>query len=204
MLTMISDAVCVSQWGLHLVPAMVWPDRRQPITWTNDDVTSFELWLTVRQRWMRWKRHCLTPSKEFISQHLLTHWGRGKMTPIFQTAFSNAFSWMKMYSFRLIFHWSLFPRVQLTISSSIGSDNGLAPARRQAIIWTNDGLFADANMRHSALNWRQSSTWNNDGLIYWYIYRRLCVTRSQWIQDWTAIVSPGHTCTATCRRLPCD
>ena len=23
--------------------------------------------------------------------------------------------------------------------SSIGSDNGLAPARRQAIIWTNDG-----------------------------------------------------------------
>ena len=28
---------------------------------------------------------------------------------------SNAFSWMKMYKFRLIFPWSLFPRVQLTI-----------------------------------------------------------------------------------------
>ena len=27
--------------------------------------------------------------------------------------------------------------VQLTINSSIGSDNGLAPTRRQAIIWTN-------------------------------------------------------------------
>ena len=25
------------------------------------------------------------------------------------------------------------------IDSSIGSDNGLAPARQQAIIWTNDG-----------------------------------------------------------------
>ena len=34
--------------------------------------------------------------------------------------------------------------------SSIGSDNGLAPPRRQAIIWTNDGKFTDAYMRHSA------------------------------------------------------
>ena len=28
--------------------------------------------------------------------------------------------------------------------SSIGLDNGLAPTRRQAIIWTNDGLIGDA------------------------------------------------------------
>ena len=33
---------------------------------------------------------------------------------------------------------------------SIGSDNGLAPARQQAIIWTNDGFFTDAYMRHLA------------------------------------------------------
>ena len=33
--------------------------------------------------------------------------------------------------------------------SSIGSDNGLGPARRQAIIWTNAGLFTDAYLRHS-------------------------------------------------------
>ena len=45
----------------------------------------------------------------------LTHWGRDKMAAISQTTFSNAFSWMKMYKFRLRFHWSLFPRVQLTI-----------------------------------------------------------------------------------------
>ena len=45
----------------------------------------------------------------------LTHWGRGKMADIFQTTFSNEFSWMKMCKFRLRFHWSLFPRVQLTI-----------------------------------------------------------------------------------------
>ena len=38
-----------------------------------------------------------------------------KMAAIFHTTFSNAFSWMKMFKFRLRFHWSLFPRVQLTI-----------------------------------------------------------------------------------------
>ena len=30
-----------------------------------------------------------------------------KMAAIFQTTFSNAFSWMKMHEFRLRFHWSL-------------------------------------------------------------------------------------------------
>ena len=34
--------------------------------------------------------------------------------------------------------------------SSIGSDNGLALTRWQAIIWTNNGKIADAYMGHSA------------------------------------------------------
>ena len=37
-----------------------------------------------------------------------------QMDAIFQTTFSNTFSWMKMNEFRLKFHWSLFPRVKLT------------------------------------------------------------------------------------------
>ena len=37
------------------------------------------------------------------------------MDAISQTTFSNAFYWVKMYGFRLKFHWSLFLRVQLTI-----------------------------------------------------------------------------------------
>ena len=45
----------------------------------------------------------------------LTHWGRDKMAAFSQTISSNAFPWMKMYEFRLIFHWSLFLGVQLTI-----------------------------------------------------------------------------------------
>ena len=44
----------------------------------------------------------------------LTHWGRDKMADISQTAFSNAFPWMKICE--QIIHWSLFLRVKLTIS----------------------------------------------------------------------------------------
>ena len=58
--------------------------------------------------------------------------------PIFHRTFSNGFSWMKMYAFRLKLHGNPFPKVQSTIF--IGLDNGLAPVRLQAIIWTNDGL----------------------------------------------------------------
>ena len=42
------------------------------------------------------------------------------------------------------------PKGQIKNIPSIGSGNVLAPTRRQAIIWTNDGKFADAYMRHSA------------------------------------------------------
>ena len=37
------------------------------------------------------------------------------MAATFQTTFSNAYSWMKMYEFQLQFHWDLFLRVRLTI-----------------------------------------------------------------------------------------
>ena len=60
---------------------------------------------------------------------------------------------MKIYEFRLIFHWSLFLRVRLThwgrvmhicVSklNIIGSDNGLSPGRRQAIIWNYAGILS--------------------------------------------------------------
>ena len=51
----------------------------------------------------------------FTRHSVLTHWGRDKIDAILQTAFLNAISWMKMFEFRLKFHWSLFLKVQLTI-----------------------------------------------------------------------------------------
>ena len=46
---------------------------------------------------------------------ILRHRARDKMAAILQTTFSHAFSWMKIYKFRLRFRWSLFLGVQLTI-----------------------------------------------------------------------------------------
>ena len=77
----------------------------------------FRKWSSVKQFWVpahlmwtltriRWLRH---------TEGKLIHWGRDNMAVISQTTFSNAFSWMKIYEFWLIFHWSLFPRGQLTI-----------------------------------------------------------------------------------------
>ena len=58
----------------------------------------------------------------------------------------------------LFIHWDKIVAISQTTVfrsinqqySSIGSDNGLALNRRQAIIWTNDGYFTDAYMRHPA------------------------------------------------------
>ena len=80
---------------------------------------------------------------------LLTHWGRGKIDTILQTTFSNAISWMKMFEFRLKFHWS-FPK---------GPINNM-PVLVQIMAWRRTGdkplsepmmaQFNDAYMRHSA------------------------------------------------------
>ena len=38
------------------------------------------------------------------------HWSRDTMDAISQTTSSSAFSWTKMFAFRLKFHWSFFPK----------------------------------------------------------------------------------------------
>ena len=53
----------------------------------------------------------------------LTHWDWDETDTISQTTFSNAFSWMKMYEFRLTFHWMLllmFDLVCWRIYASLG------------------------------------------------------------------------------------
>ena len=55
-------------------------------------------------------RHFFETSMIYENFMFFTHWSRDKMAAIFQTTFSNGFSWMKMYEFRLTFHWSLFLR----------------------------------------------------------------------------------------------
>ena len=58
---------------------------------------------------------------------------------------------MKSFVFWLSFPWNLFLMVQL-----ISLDNGLAPNRRQAIIWTNV----------ERIHWRIYAAQGGDKLIY--------------------------------------
>ena len=67
----------------------------------------------------------------------LTYQGGDKMAVLSQTIFSNAFWLNKNVWIPLKISPKFVPTIR--IQNSIGSDNGLAPTRRQAIIWTNDG-----------------------------------------------------------------
>ena len=63
----------------------------------------------------------------------LTYLPLDKMATVSQRTFLNAILSMKIVAFGSKFHQNLFQRVQSAITS-VGSDNGLAPTRRQAII----------------------------------------------------------------------
>ena len=80
--------------------------------------------------------------------YILTHWGLDKIAAILLTTFSNAFSWMKMHTFRLRFHFSLFLRFELTIFQH----------------WFRQWLGADQATSHYLNQW-----W----LLYWCIYASL-------------------------------
>ena len=43
--------------------------------------------------------------------------------------------------FQLLTHWGQVTHICVNNLTIIGSDNGLSPARRQAIIWTNTGML---------------------------------------------------------------
>ena len=69
----------------------------------------------------------------------LTHWGRDKISNIFKATFANSLSSMKIVYLDSSFS-NIFPIVKL-IRPNNASGNYLASNRRQAIIWTNDGLI---------------------------------------------------------------
>ena len=111
----------------------------------------------------------------------LTHWGRDKMAAIFQTTFSNAFSWMKIFKFRLRFHWSLFPRVQLTILRRPGNKplsepmmvNLLTHIRVTRPQWVKGTVYYKLALIFITVWCQTGVTWTNGGLIFCRIYASL-------------------------------
>ena len=72
-------------------------------------------WTTFFVIWVSYRRCDILLLLVKLQQRFLTYWGWDKMAEISQTTFSNAFSWTEIFQFWLKFHWSSFPRVQLTI-----------------------------------------------------------------------------------------
>ena len=121
----------------------------------------------------------------------LTHWGWDKMASILQTTLLNIFFKWKYMNFQLSFDWSLFLNIQLTICS----DNGLAPIRRQAIIWSNDGLVYWCICASLGLNKLTMTMYDDHGNPYSRkedLYIEMHPTCYPWL--WACQSNRGVTC----------
>ena len=54
---------------------------------------------------------------------------------------SSALKWWRLLQLNILTHWGRVTHICVGKLSIIGSDNGLSPGRRQAIIWTNTGML---------------------------------------------------------------
>ena len=97
----------------------------------------------------------------------LSHWGRDKWLPFCRQHLEVHF----LYGNFWIWNKKILKYFPLGLIDNIGSDNGLGPNRRQAIIWSNVGM------------------------LYWCI----CVTRVQYdtnhkcvVHAWKMLIRLGH------------
>ena len=90
-------------------------------------------------------------------------------------------------------HWGRMTHICVDNLTIIGSDNGLSPGRRQAIIWTNAGILL--------INWtlRNKLRWNFNRYANIFIQENVfesvvcematILSRPQCVKDWTPIDS---------------
>ena len=74
-----------------------------------------------------------------VSTHIISLRPRQKCRHFADNIFKGIFLNEDMFEYQLKFH-CIFSLGSNQWYANIGSDNGLAPIRRQTIIWTNDGL----------------------------------------------------------------
>ena len=105
----------------------------------------------------------------------------------------------------ILTHWRRVTHICVNKLTIIGSDNGLSPGRRQAIIWTNAGIvnwtlgnklqwnlnrnlnifMQLMQLKVSSGKWRPSclglNVLTNNGLVYWRIYA--CIARPRYVNQ---------------------
>ena len=119
--------ICVSKLTIIGSDNGLSPGRRQAIIWTNAGIllirtlgTNFSEIPGKIHSFSFKKKHLKMSSAKrrlfSLGLNELTHLPLDEMPTISQTTFVKAFSWMKNFEFWLKFLWSLFLRVQLTIT----------------------------------------------------------------------------------------
>ena len=87
---------------------------------------------------------CQSPGDQHITIHRTiniylilktSHWGLHKMADILQTTFSNAFSWLMIITFWLIFHDSLFLKITDNTSALVQVTAEAMPTKIHNVIW---------------------------------------------------------------------
>ena len=100
----VHSVICeLGHFWIYLFSAIIWSTNCLPPSWTK--LSADEVMAKFASRY-QWKD---------VQKHIVWHIAAETHCRHLHTTFSNAFSWMKLYKFRLTFHWSLFPRVQSTI-----------------------------------------------------------------------------------------
>ena len=110
--------MCVKHWGQCFGKRLETCSVTPPLTVSlsmisNPQVDAKQCSLTFKSS-VSGSLHLMMLTWLFPYTNKLTHWDRHKMVTANFLTFSNAFSWMKIYKYRLRFRWSLFPMVRLT------------------------------------------------------------------------------------------
>ena len=135
--------------------ALSWPRRKG-----TDPLTQFEhaSWTRVKEALDKANIQAWFTQRD-TTKHVLTHPSLDRKATISQTTFSNEFTWMKSFILWFNFYWCFFFRAQLTNKSAlfnVGSVNGLAPNRRQAIAW-----HGSLSHKRVGMSWRGLTRINN-------------------------------------------
>ena len=94
-------------------------------------------------------------------------------------------------STRLLTHWGRVTHICVSRIINIGSDNGLSPGRRQAIIWTNDVILW---IRPLGTNFSEILI---EFLTFWFKKMRLNVSSVKWRPFCLGLNVLTHSCTET-------
>ena len=172
-------------WCLHSQDPCQTAERcvisKQQLMWLRD------LWDFIIKLFISMTYHKTAVSP--LLTHWLSHWGHEKSGRHFPDyIFNHNFLYENIWNFNsniteICSQWSD------NQYSSVGSDNGLAPIRRQAIIWANGGLaYRHTHMRHSAPSYCRLalSHWDNDTaprLLYCFWGMSTSRMKLQWGSD---------------------